>query len=297
MVSKGVIRRSPTDRRHHSVALKRLRRFGRLAALALGLALVGGAYYGARWPLQLRDGWKITEKIRLSRPASLALNADGRLRYVALETIPGLLVELTPDGPKTVFGDFGEPDGLLALDNSLLVSEADSDGRVMAYNPATKRLRVLARMDKPESLLRRPDGSVVVAQNVRDGRLWALREGAEPTVLLNGLNSPEGLCNLPDGRIGIAESGTGRILAHGPAGLEVLAEDLDGIDQLACGADGSLWAVINRVRSGKLIRIGQGERRTIARHLRQPQGIALLPDGSLYLAESRANRVLHLSKP
>jgi hypothetical protein len=297
MVSKGVIRRSPTDRQRQPASHNRLRRFGRLAALALTLTLAGGAYYGARWPLHLRDGWKITEKIRLSRPTSLALDADSRLRYVALETIPGLLVELTPDGPKTVFGDFGEPDGLLALDGSLLVSETDSGGRVMAYNPTTTRLRVLARMDKPESLLQRPDGSVVVAPNVPAGRLWVLREGAEPAVLLDGLNGPEGLCNLPDGRIGIAESGTGRILAHGPAGLEVLAEDLDGIDQLACGADGSLWAVISRVRSGKLIRIEKGKQRTIARRLRQPQGIALLPDGSLYLAESRANRVLRLTPP
>ncbi|HEX2797578.1 MAG TPA: hypothetical protein VHN38_10870 [Immundisolibacter sp.] len=291
MVSKDVNRRSAPDRRRRN----RLRRVGRLAALALILALAGAAYYGARWPLQLRDGWKITDKIRLSRPASLALGSDGRLRYVALETIPGLLVELTPDGPKTVFGDFGEPDGLLALDDSVLVSETDRDGRVMAYNTTTARLRVLARMDKPEGLLRRPDGSTVVAQGVSAGRLWVLREGAEPAVLVDGLSSPKGLCDLPDGRIGIAESGTGRILAHGPAGLEVLAEDLGGIDQLACGADGSLWAVISRVRSGKLIRIAGGRQRTIARRLRQPQGIVLLPDGGLYLAESRANRVLRIT--
>jgi len=291
MISKGVNRRSAGDRRRRS----RLRRVGRLAAGALILALAGGMYYGARWPLHVRDGWKITEKIRLSRPASLALGADGRLRYVALETIPGLLVELTPEGPKTVFGDFGEPDGLLAQDDAVLVSEADPEGRVMAYNTGTARLRVLARMDEPEGLLQRPDGSVVVAQSVPQGRLWVLREGAEPAVLVDGLGSPKGLCNLPDGRIGIAESDTGRILAHGPAGLDVLAEDLDGIDRLACGADGSLWAVISRIRSGRLIRIVDGKQRTIARRLRQPQGIVLLPDGSLYLAESRANRVLRLT--
>lgn len=293
MVSTAITRRSTPDRQRR----QRLRRAGRLAVGALIIALLGGMYYGARWPLQLRDGWKITDKIRLSRPDSLALGADGRLRYVALETIPGLLVELTPDGPKTVFGDFSEPDGLLAMDDSVLVSEADPDGRVMAYNTNTARLRVLARMENPEGLLRRPDGSVVVAQSISAGRLWVLREGAEPMVLADGLSSPQGLCNLPDGRIGIAESGTGRILAYGPAGLEVLAEDLDGIDQIACGTDGTVWAVISRIRSGKLVRIAGGKQHTIARRLRQPQGIVLLADGSLYLAESRANRVLHLSRP
>jgi len=260
--------------------------------------LAGGVYYGIRWPMYLRGDWQITQKIRLSRPASLALDADGaRLRYVALETIPGMLVELTAQGPKTVFGDFGEADGLLLLGNNVLLSETDIDGRVMAYSTDTRRLRVLARMDKPEGLLRRPDGHVVVAQNVPQGRLWLLRDNGEPEELVGGLDSPKGLCNLPDGRIGIAESGTGRILAYSPAGLEVLADDLDGIDQIACGADGSLWAVISRIRSGRLIRIDNGKRRTIAGRLRQPQGIVLLPDGSVYLAESRANRVLRLARP
>ena len=48
MISKGVNRRSAADRRRRN----RLRRVGRLAAGALILALVGGMYYGARWPLQ-----------------------------------------------------------------------------------------------------------------------------------------------------------------------------------------------------------------------------------------------------
>lgn len=295
MSAQGVTARSPVDRRRRSNAKRLARRIGRYLALLAALGLVGGAYYGARWPLQLRSGWKITEKVRLSRPDSLALTADGTLRYVTLETIPGLLVELTPEGPKTVFGDFGKANGLLAADNMLIVSESTPNGRVMAYNPATARLRVLARMDNPETVLRRPDGSLVVAQNVPKGRLWVLREGAEPAVLVSGLDRPEGLCNLPDGRIGIGEGGTGRILAYGPAGIAVLAEDLDGIDQLACGADGSLWAVLSQVRSGRLVRIADGKQRTIARHLRQPRGIALLSDGSLYLAEARANRVLRLA--
>lgn len=268
----------------------------RLAIMTLLVAtLAGGVYYGIRWPMYLRGDWQITQKIRLSRPASLALDADGaRLRYVALETIPGMLVELTAQGPKTVFGDFGEADGLLLLGNNVLLSETDIDGRVMAYSTDTRRLRVLARMDKPEGLLRRPDGHVVVAQNVPQGRLWLLRDNGEPEELVGGLDSPKGLCNLPDGRIGIAESGTGRILAYSPAGLEVLADDLDGIDQIACGADGSLWAVQSAVRSGRLVRIKDGHRRVVMSRLREPQGIALAPDGGVYLAETRANRVLHL---
>ena len=274
-----------------------MRRRSQVLALLTALlvaALAYGIYYGIRWPHHLHRDWQIVDKIRLSRPDSLVLGADGRLRYVTLETVPGFLVELTPDGPKTVFGDFGEPDGALLLDDGIVVSEEDMDGRVLLYHFGSARLRVLARLDHPEGLLRQPDGRLVVAQDVPDGKLIEIADDGSTRTLLDGIDQPEGLCRLPDGRIGIAESGRGRILAHGPAGTEVLADDLGGIDQLACGADGSLWAVQSAVRSGRLVHIRDGRRRVIISHLREPQGIALAPDGSVYLAETRANRILHL---
>ena len=257
-------------------------------------ALIGVAGYGALWPLRLAANWKLIDTIDLPQPDSLAVDAAGRLRYVTMQTRPGRVFELTATGPRVVFGDFGEPDGLLLGPRTVIVTEEKDDGRVMEYDLASAALRVLARMDSPEGLLRLPDGSLVVAQDLPDGKLWLLRDGAAPHVLVDGLDQPEGLCTLPDGRIGIAESGHGRILAWGSAGIEVLADDLDGIDQLACGADGSLWAVISQNRSGELVHVKDGRRQVIARHLRQPQGIALAPDGSLYLAETGADRVLHL---
>ncbi len=114
------------------------RRVGRLLAVLLVLAVGGAAYYGARWPLRLNSNWEITQTISLTRPDSLSLGADGELQYVTLETVPGLLVELTPDGPKTVFGDFLKPDSLLVLPDTIIVTEEDVDGRVMAL---TGRLR------------------------------------------------------------------------------------------------------------------------------------------------------------
>lgn len=272
-----------------------LRRY-RCALAAFGiLAVVGAAGYGALWPLRLAGGWHLVDTVHLPRPDSLALDATGQLRYVTLETRPGRLVELTPMGPRTVFGDFGEPDGLLVGAGTAIVTEEEPAGRVMAYHLATTTLRVLARMTSPEGLLRWPDGSLVVSQDQPDGKLWLLRDGAAPQLLVDGLDQPEGLCALPDGRIGIAESGRGRILAWGPTGMQVLADDLDGIDQLACGADGSLWAVLSQARCGELVHIRNGRRRVIASHLREPQGIVLGADRSVYLAETRASRVLHLA--
>lgn len=274
-----------------------MRRRSRLLVVLASLltaALAYGVYYGIRWPRHLRPSWDIVDKIHLSRPDSLALGPDGALKYVTLETIPGFLVELTPQGPKTVFGDFGEPDGLLLLDDTIAVTEKDKSGRVMLYSPATTRLRVLARLDEPAGLLRQPDGRLVVAQDQPGGRLIEIADDGSVKTLVDGLNKPEGLCRLPDGRIGIAESGGGRILAWGPAGTEVLADKVPGVDRIACPADGSLWAVQGAVRSGRLLRIKDGRQRVIMKHLRGPQGVVVAPDGSVYVAETRANRVLHL---
>lgn len=265
-----------------------------LVLLALA-ALLGACGYGALWPLRLAGDWKLVDTIDVPQPDSLAVDAGGQLRYVTTQTRPGRLLELTATAARNVVGDLGEPDGLLAGTGELIVTEEEPAGRVMAYDPASATLRVLARMDSPEGLLRRPDGSLVVAQDLPEGKLWLLRDAAAPEVLVDGLDQPEGLCILPDGRIGIAESGRGRILAWGSAGIEVLADHLEGIDQLACGVDGSLWAVLSHTRSGRLVLVRDGRRHTIARHLREPQGIALAADGSVYLAETRADRVLHLA--
>jgi hypothetical protein len=271
-------------------------RRSRRALAAFGiLAVAGAGAYGALWPLRLAGDWRLIDTIRLPRPDSLAVDAGGRLRYVTTQTRPGRLLELTVAGPQVVFGDFGEPDGLLLGPATVVVTEEEDDGRVMEYDLANATVRVLARMNSPEGLLRRPDGSLVAAQDLPDGKLWLLRDGAAPQVLVDGLDQPEGLCMLQDGRIGIAESGRGRILAWGSVGIQVLADHLEGIDQLACGADGSLWAVLSHTRSGRLVRIRDGRRHTIARHLREPQGVVLAPDGSVYLAETRADRVLHLA--
>jgi sugar lactone lactonase YvrE len=274
-----------------------MRRRSRVLTLLGGLvaaALAYGVYFGTRWPQHLHHAWQIAGKLRVSRPDSVALGPDGALKYVTLETIPGFLVELTPEGPKTVFGDFGEPDGLLLLDDAVVVAEKDHDGRVMSYNFASARLRVLARLDHATGLLRQPGGRLVVAQDLPQGRLSEISDDGTVRTLVDGLYKPEGLCRLTDGRIGIAESGTGRILAWGPAGTEVLADDVEGVDRIACGADGSVWAVQGAVRSGRLLRIKDGRRRVIMNRLREPQGIAVAPDGSVYVAETRANRVLHL---
>jgi sugar lactone lactonase YvrE len=274
--------------------MQRRTRIAWLLALALLAGLGYGIYYGIVWPRHLHRDWRIADVIRLSRPDSLALGPDGHLQYVTLETIPGFLVQLTPDGPKTVFGDFGEPDGLLLLDDSVMVSEEDAGGRVLLYNFASAKLRVLARLDYPEGLLQLPDGRLLVSQDVPQGRVVTVTPDGQTSTLVEGLDQPEGLCLMPDGRVAIAESGSGRILAFGPAGLQVFAEDLEGIDQIACGDDGSVWVVQSAVRSGRLVRIKDGRRRLIMSHLREPQGVALAADGSVYLAETRANRVLHL---
>ncbi len=277
--------------------MMRCRHGGTLLLLAI-VVVVGGAGYGALWPLQLAADWKVIDTIALPRPDSLAVDAAGRLHYVSLETGPGRLVELTAAGPRTVFGEFGEPDGLLAGAASLIVTEEKN--RPDGSWPTTLQPPHCAYWH-----------AWTVPRACCDGRTaawWCLRTGRTgncgccATTLRRSCwqtawtSRRECACCRT-----VASASPSRAADEswpgGSAGIQILAENLDGIDQLACGADGSLWGVISQNRSGKLIRMENGRRRVIARHLRQPQGIALAPDGTVYLAETRADRVLHLAPP
>ncbi|ATB37476.1 NHL repeat domain protein [Cystobacter fuscus] len=104
-------------------------------------------------------------------------------------------------------------------------------------------------------------------------------------------NGVQGALELPDGTLLVAEASTGRLVrvdAAEPAGTTVLAEGLEGPVGLAADTEAEEPGVyVTEVRSGKVtrVRLSDGARRTVAKGLKAPEGIARHPDGWLIVAE------------
>ncbi|EPX63785.1 NHL repeat domain protein [Cystobacter fuscus DSM 2262] len=108
---------------------------------------------------------------------------------------------------------------------------------------------------------------------------------------LPNTNGVQGALELPDGTLLVAEAATGRLVkvdAAEPAGTTVLAEGLKGPVGLAADTEAEEPGVyVTEVRSGNVtrVRLSDGARRTVAKGLKAPEGIARHPDGGLIVAE------------
>jgi sugar lactone lactonase YvrE len=113
-------------------------------------------------------------------------------------------------------------------------------------------------------------------------------------------NGVQGALELPDGTLLVAEATTGRLVrvdAAEPAGTTVLTESLEGPVGLVADTEAEEPGVyVTEVRSGRVtrVRLSDGARRTVAKGLKAPEGIARHPDGGLIVAEVGRKRLVRI---
>ncbi|WP_224365588.1 Vgb family protein [Hyalangium versicolor] len=113
-------------------------------------------------------------------------------------------------------------------------------------------------------------------------------------------NGVQGVLELGDGTLLVAEATTGRLVLVGAsdsAGTTVLTAGLEGPVGLAADTEAREPGVyVTEVRSGRVtrVRLSDGARRTVARGLLAPEGIALHPDGGLIVAEVGRKRLVRI---
>lgn len=104
-------------------------------------------------------------------------------------------------------------------------------------------------------------------------------------------NGVQGVLELPDGTLLVAEATTGRLVrvdSAEPAGTTVLTTGLEGPVGLVADTEAEEPGVyVTEVRSGRVtrVRLSDGVKRTVAKGLKAPEGIARHPDGGLIVAE------------
>lgn len=234
-------------------------------------------------------------------PSGLALDAAGNL-YVA-DTGNNAIRKVSPQGVVSTLaggGAAGLRDGVGAAAefNGPVGVALDRAGNVLVADTYNDRIRRIA-----------PDGTVTTLAGGAPGLL----DGPQAQALFD---TPTGIAVDPRGGIVVADSGNGAVrrlapdgsvstlaplqAQSGPVSLRrpvSLAVTADGFLYVGDMARGRIWQVAPggelRGLSGVGIDIAIGDARIT--RLARPTGLALAPDGGLYVADSVGRRVMRLS--
>lgn len=262
----------------------------------------------------------------------VAAGADGTV-YVS-DRPAGIVYRLAPaQGPTVVAAGLRRPAGLALDDGGGLLVAEERGGRVLRLAPPGPPAVLAAGIERPRWLAVTPDGSVYVsagrdrdregdrddgpdADDDDDGdRILRIAGDGSVSAVAAGIRGLEGLVLVGDALVA-ASRGAGRARpAGGLTAYPILADGSLGAPQpvattelerpLALAADrlGAVYLTARAVDDGETARrvlarlSAPGGPATVAERLADPQGIALGPDGSLYLADGRAGRLLRFIAP
>jgi sugar lactone lactonase YvrE len=212
--------------------------------------------------------------------------ADGSIRPVveARLTVPSGLA-VAPDDPD---------ENLYVADVYALRRVGGRDGKI------TQTTRVLStRMTFPMHVSLA--AKHVVLSSAYLGAVQVLdRTSGEVLRTIPNTNGVQGALELPDGTLLLAEATTGKLVrvdAAEPAGTTVLTGGLEGPVGLVADTEAEEPGVyVTEVRSGRVtrVRLSDGARRTVAKGLKAPEGIARHPDGGLIVAEVGRKRLVRI---
>ena len=206
--------------------------------------------------------------------------------------------------------------------------DVGDDGRVYAVDRLNQRLEGFTRRGKlfavggsrgtragrfswPEAVAVAPDGTVWAA-DTRGDRVMRFPANLDDDLTnadvfggsgdgVGEFNYIEDLDVAPDGRVYVADTRNDRIqvLDPGTGAIAVFPASV-GLagPQGVAATDRSVY--VADTGSGRILRFdrttGRLQRRSPAGLLRGPEGVAVGTDGSVWVADTRANRVVHLSK-
>ena len=262
------------------------------------------------------------------------LHPDGRTREIVRRGLDGPFgVTIDLAGTLHVADHYGladpqNPDGVTTRELLTFVHGITADrgllhltsqyGQVRSYDPAHRSVRERARgLDRPLGITARPDGSLVVAE-AGAGRVLAIDDTDTVTVLAEGLDQPADVALDAEQRCYVSDERRGTVYRIDNGTLVPVAAGLGAPQGLAIRGD-ELFIVETEHRRLRAISLSTGETRIDAENLavglplgstraepalfchgmpgtpRQFAGLAVSPDGALYLSANGEGSVLHLT--
>jgi sugar lactone lactonase YvrE len=239
-------------------------------------------------------------------PSGIALDRKGNL-FVA-DTGNNAIRKVSPDGVASTWAGDGlagyrDGRGPAAQFNGPLGVAVGPDGAIYVADTYNDRIRRIApdgevstiagngrtgkadgaaadaSFDTPAALALADNGDLYIADTGNNAVRKLGRDGQVTTVAVAAdgdrrslLRRPVAIAVTRDGYLYIASGAHGRVAQITPAGEAVPLVDIDHPPQPGYGADGGV-------------------------RLYQPRGLALAPDGSLYVTDAATFRVLHIAPP
>jgi sugar lactone lactonase YvrE len=200
--------------------------------------------------------------------------------------------------------------GKLALPGGIgVVSDGDKDtiyvADVFAYRTvdgATGEVSEPARMHAAGGTLEYPmsataRGDDVILSSWFTGTVQVIdRKTGATREMMHGFKAPHDAIRLSDGSFLVNELGTKSLVRvsgeHGKD-RDVLIGGLEGPVGLVAGAKGDVY--LTEAFAGLVSKVeSNGEKTVVAKDLKMPEGIALMPDGKIVVAEVGARRIVQI---
>ncbi len=238
---------------------------------------------------------------RGGQPDDLVVAADGSLWISDVGS--GIVERVVGGAVTTTLRSLSAPEGLIALPNGNLVVAEQRRDQVTLVRPDS-RSQVLVTLPPSngalgvDSIALDATGTRLLIPDSPHGTLLsAPLTGGAATTLATGLGRVVGAVADPNGGTWLAaEAEAPRGLQHVPAGggSATAVGHLAQLDDVILHA-GLLYATDLRGRSVHAIDPASGADRVIANGFSEPQGLVVLPDGRLAVADSPQHVVVALS--
>jgi len=153
-------------------------------------------------------------------------------------------------------------------------------------------------LGKIDGIVMAPDQSFYVSLETPGGRGQVIRiKDGERTVVLGDLRRADGLALMPGSLLITEEIERGRVLRLDLQSLErQLVARLSNPQDITRLADGSIVVAENSATDGRLVTVTMnGQVDMLVDGLSRPDGFAVGPDGTLYVAERENGRILSIS--
>ncbi len=213
----------------------------------------------------------------------------------------GRIDELTSTGSEIhAFTNAEEPEGLVPLAGGRVAVAEQRTNQVAVLDPATGVTSPLVSIPDPsgnlgiDGLGLSADGGHLLIPDSPSGRLLEVpASGGRPSVIARGLGRPVDANPLPGGGIAVASENSPGLRVVGPSGTVHTVGTVSDLDE-AVPANGLIY--VTALGTGEVLAVdpSSGANRVLVTNSPAPQGLSLLPDGRLLLADSTRRILVEL---